>query len=132
MNMKLLHMLAGLLTVVVFLATGMYMSTHFPDIYEPDEIIRYQFRANHIYVLMSGLINLLAALNSTSHSTGWRVVVSRVANIFLLVAPAVLIYAFYTEPEMGLADRPLTFYGVVLLLAGVVLMYLPLARRMKH
>lgn len=129
MNMKLLHILVGLLTVLVFLATGMYMQSHFPAIHEANEVIRYQFRANHIYVLLSGLINLLAALKSGALFTGWRLVTARVASIFLLLAPAVLIYAFYTEPAQASADRPLTFYGVVLLLAGVLLTYLPLARR---
>ena len=48
--MQRLHRWVGIVTVVVFLLTGLYMRWRFPGLYETDETIRYLFRANHIYL----------------------------------------------------------------------------------
>ncbi|MGH2566714.1 MAG: hypothetical protein ACRDGA_00120 [Bacteroidota bacterium] len=52
------HIVIGIATVVVFLGTGLYMRLNFPDLYESNEAIRYLFRANHLYILFAGLLNI--------------------------------------------------------------------------
>jgi peptidoglycan/LPS O-acetylase OafA/YrhL len=123
--MRKLHLGMGLVAVAVFLATGLYMKTLFPELYGSNESIRYQFRANHVYILMAALINLVVARNARPEYSGWRIPVSWLAALTLLLAPAVLVAAFFIEPVHGAANRPLTLYGVVALAAGVFLLYLP-------
>ena len=101
------------------------MKIHFPDIYSAKESIRFQFRANHIYILLSGLINLVAGLHLRPAYTGWRVILFWASTTSLLIAPLLLITAFFVEPAHGIASRPLTFYGVLLLLVSAVLAHLP-------
>lgn len=125
MKQSTLHFIVGLIVVTTFLGTGVYMQAHFPEAYATTEVIRYQFRASHIYVLMSGLINLVAGLYARPEFGGWARIVSIVSSFLMIVAPALLIAAFFVEPMRASDIRPLTFYGVLLLLVGVILAHLP-------
>lgn len=128
MNLKKLHTIVGVITVLIFLATGVYMSVNFPDIYSSNEIIRYQFRTNHIYILMIGLVNLVAGLYVRPDYKNFRAIVSYLSSFILCTATLLLIIAFFTEPVQGLPIRPFSFYGIILSITGVFLMYLPRIR----
>jgi hypothetical protein len=47
------HRAAGFLFVAVFLATGVYMKTQFPDAYHGDPGMRMMIRSAHVYILLS-------------------------------------------------------------------------------
>lgn len=118
-TLQRLHRTAGLLTVLIFLVTGWYMRMHFPEAYEATEVIRYQYRANHVYILFCGLINIALGLYGVVQTGGWKKVVQIVGSWLLLVSPVLLILAFFLEPVKAVPLRPLTFFGVVAALAGV-------------
>lgn len=99
------------------------MKFNFPEIYADNEIIRYQFRANHIYILMSGLINLVVGMISLPGLQGWRRIFSRLASLLLLISPVLLITAFFVEPVQAVPTRPLTTPGIFILLFGVLSLY---------
>ncbi len=128
MNQRRLHLIVGLAAVGAFLVSGQYMRAHFPEAYLGNESIRYLLRANHIYILMSGLINLLAALVVKPVGSAWRVAVSWASTAVLLTAPGLLAAGFWIEAVSGMAIRRFTFYGVVSLIAGVVLAHISLIR----
>ncbi len=132
MNHTSLHIAVGVITVLIFLGSGIYMKMHFPDLYASNEIIRYQYRANHVYILMSGLINLMAGLNVQPNYTGWRILIARGSTTLLLIAPLILTAAFLLEPIQGAPEKPVTFLGVLFLLAGVLLAYIPAVRFRQH
>jgi hypothetical protein len=123
------HRLVGMAGVLVFLGTGVYLITHFPELHGGNDGIRYQFRANHAYILLSSLINWGLGLYLVGKESGWRRGAQRLGSLLLLGAPAVLLAAFFTEPARGLPDRPLTLLGMVLLLGGTVLHALGAGRR---
>jgi len=125
---RTLHILVGLGSLLLFLGSGLYMDMHFPGLYGNNEAIRYQFRANHIYILMAGLINLAAGLYPAPARAGWRLALGHLASALLLLAPAMLVAAFCLEPVQGGEQRPLTFYGVLMLLLGVLAAHLPALR----
>jgi hypothetical protein len=60
--MRKLHLIVGLAGVAVFLATGLYMHARFPALYGGNEALRFMYRANHVYLLLASLINVLALL----------------------------------------------------------------------
>jgi hypothetical protein len=121
MTAALTHRLVGVLGVLAFLATGVYLVTGFPELHGDNAGIRYQFRANHVYILLASLANWLLGIHLRSNFPGWRLAVQRLGTAMLLVAPAVLVAAFFIEPPRGSPERPLTTLGIVLLLAGTVL-----------
>src|SRR5262245_40414770 len=120
MTAKTLHLIVGVAGVLAFLGTGAYMATHFPAAYGSDEAIRYMYRANHVYLLLGSLVNLGVGIYRTGTQPGWRGVVGRVGSGFLLAAPILLLYAFFFEPPTGSDERVATFFGVLMLLVGVL------------
>jgi hypothetical protein len=123
------HRLVGMAGVLVFLGTGVYLITHFPQLHGGNEGIRYQYRANHAYILLSSLLNWGVGIYFVGKEAGWRRGAQRFGSLLLLAAPAVLLAAFATEPARGLPDRPLTLLGMVLVLGGTVLHALGAGRR---
>lgn len=120
MTLKSLHLRVGLGGVLVFLGTGAYMATHFPAAYEGHEAIRYMYRANHVYLLLGSLLNVALGIYRTDTRPGWRGVTGLIGSVLLLVAPWVLLYAFFFEPPRGTPERAATLLGVAMLLGGVL------------
>lgn len=118
--MNRLHLTIGLIAVGIFLYTGVYMQTGFPELYLTDEIIRYQYRANHIYLLLAGLLNIVMGIYLTPSPNPWGTFLQRLGSIPMLLGPLLLVYAFFYEAPQGTPERAVTFFGVVCLLAGTL------------
>jgi hypothetical protein len=119
-TVRSLHLLIGVGGVLAFLGTGAYMATHFPAAYEGHEAVRYMYRANHVYLLLGSLINLAVGIYRPGTQTGWRGKVTLAGSALLLAAPFVLLAAFFFEAPRGTPERALTFFGVLMLLLGVL------------
>jgi len=100
------------------------MKMNFPDLYESNEIIRYQFRANHVYILLVGLINLLAGLFSTQSDKSWKKIMGILSFVAIIAATVLLVAAFFIEPIRSIPQRPLTTAGIFLTFFGVILIFL--------
>ncbi len=113
----------GALGVAVFLATGVYLATHFPQLHGGNDAIRYQFRANHAYILLSSLANLLLGLHLAAAESirSWRAPVQRLGSLLVLLAPMLFVIAFAVEPPRASPERPLTTAAVAALLIGTAL-----------
>jgi hypothetical protein len=107
--------------VLVFLGTGVYLITHFPELHGGNDGVRFQFRANHVYILLSSLLNWGLGLYVVAKESGWRRGAQRLGSMLLLAVPGLLVAAFFIEPARGSPDRPLTLLAMVLLLGGTVL-----------
>jgi hypothetical protein len=114
--------------MLAFLGTGLYMATHFPAAYEANEPIRYMYRANHAYLLLGSLINVAVGIYRTGSRPGWRGVSGLAGSVLMLVAPFVLLFAFFFEAPLGMPKRPATILGVLMLLIGVLAQWANRAR----
>jgi hypothetical protein len=112
------HLMIGLLTLAAFIASGVYLRLHVTELAEGSPAVRIAFRSNHIYLLMSGLINLVLGLYAGPFER--RRPVRMLASVLILAAPVLLTAAFVREPAGGNFDRPLTRFGVISLVVGVV------------
>ncbi|PYS73641.1 MAG: hypothetical protein DMF69_04235 [Acidobacteria bacterium] len=56
--MKRFHLIFGLLLVIAFLLTGQYMDRFLQHLQSMPDGPRMLYRSRHIYILLSGLINL--------------------------------------------------------------------------
>ncbi len=118
--MRVLHLIVGSAGVLVFLATGIYMQTHFPELYGTNEALRYMYRANHVYILLASLVNVVLGVYLSAPNSPWRAVVGRTGSVLAMLSPPILIYAFFAEAPKGSPERVLTALGVFILLLGVV------------
>ena len=114
------HRVAGVATIVVFLTTGLYLRFRVPALYGDDAVIHFLFRANHIYILMAGLVNLGIGTYLVLHGTRWRRNVQLAGSCLLLAAPVVLIVAFSYDPPRASPHRYVTAVGVLILFLGLL------------
>jgi NADH:ubiquinone oxidoreductase subunit 6 (subunit J) len=110
----------GVATIVVFLMTGVYLRWRVPALYGDDAVIHSLFRANHVYILLSGLINLGIGTYVVLHGSRWRRNLQLAGSCLLLAAPVVLLLAFIFEPPRATPARYVTAVGVLILFLGVL------------
>jgi hypothetical protein len=99
--MRGLHLWAGVLGVVAFLVTGQFMRHHQPPMDTLSESVRLMHRSRHIYILASGLVNLMLGLYVRPQFSRWRRVMQSIGSALLVSSTAMLILAFIEEPDMG-------------------------------
>lgn len=121
MTWKRVHGITGSLTIAVFLATGLYLRSAFPELYGDREAVRFLFRANHVYILFSGLLNIMAALIPPASR---KPVLQSLGSLALVLSAPVFIAAFVLEPSQASPMRPVTVTAAFLALIGAGLFVL--------
>jgi hypothetical protein len=128
-KLRKLHFVVGVAGVVAFLVTGVYVRAGFPDLYAANEVVRYLYRSNHVYVLLASLVNVALGVHLAPVAPGWRATVSKLGSILALAAPVVLCWAFFIEAPKASPERVVTLLGVAALAAGIALHVLGGSRR---
>jgi len=117
-HFKKIHLLIGLAGVFFFLFTGYYMRVHLPEMHlEGHDRLRFSIRGNHIYILMSALLNLALGSCLRVSEVKWRAVLQTCGSLLVLLTPVLLAVAFFYEPKDGL-DRPVSLSAMIAALAG--------------
>jgi hypothetical protein len=129
MQLRKLHFAVGLAGVAAFIVTGAYMRAGFPDLYAANEVLRYLYRSNHVYVLLASLVNLALGVHLRPVEPGWRATVSQLGSLLALAAPVVLCFAFFIEARVASPERVWTLIGVIAVAAGIALHVLGGVRR---
>jgi hypothetical protein len=119
--MKLLHLVVGAVALVAFLLTGQYMEYLRLDSGATEDGARMMFRSRHIYLLLAGLVNLGVGAYFVRREGLWRRTLQALGSAFVLVSPALLLAAFFSEPQLPGLQRHFTLPAVVLLSAGTLL-----------
>ena len=119
-KVRLLHKITGIVTVLIFLGTGAYMRLNAPGLFESDPTMRMMYRSTHIYILLTGLLNVGLGSYLILSQQKWRRVLQLIGSSFVLIAPPVLIWAFFYEPSHRSVERPLTLPAMLLVLIGTV------------
>lgn len=113
--MKRFHLIFGLTVVIVFLITGEYME------YIQNRLLsdgtRMLYRSRHIYILLTGLLNLGMGTYLSLRPSGWRRTMQIVGSVLIVLAPVLLLVGFFSEPERGpdhTVVAPLGIFAVAL------------------
>ncbi len=117
--MRRLHLLAGFLTLAVFLGTGQYMR-HWLDVESYELAERFFVRSRHIYILLPALVHLALAAGVAPAAALWRRRLQWVASLLLVAASALIVTGFFREtPEAfpGSWNR----FGLYAMLGGTLL-----------
>ena len=115
-------MIFGLLLFLAFILSGQYMRHVFTPEHLDDLIQRAQIRSNHIYVLLSALLNLLASRIPTEYTRSWQRYADATARALLMIAACFLAAGFWYEHDGDLANRLFTRLGLFGTLGAVGLM----------
>ncbi|MBV8858440.1 MAG: hypothetical protein JOZ02_16020 [Acidobacteria bacterium] len=119
--MKRLHLVVGVATLLAFLLTGQYMNYLHVRTGVLGETARAMFRSRHIYLLLAGLVNLGLGSYFRNRERGWRRGLQTLGSALVVVAPALMLAAFFTEPgEPGL-KRHFTLPAIIIISTGTLL-----------
>lgn len=130
--MKLLHQITGILVIIVFLLTGQYMEFYYPHMDGVSDGVRMMLRSRHIYILLAGLVNLGIGVYFIQQRRRWRWILQLTGSGLLLIAPFLLMGAFFYEPTLPHLPRPLTLPAIVSLLTGTLFHLISGARQNKE
>jgi hypothetical protein len=120
-TMKLLHLCFGAAVLLAFLLTGQYMSYLQVRTGALGEVARAMFRSRHIYILLAGLLNLGVGSYFSYRERGWRRTVQLLGSLLILVAPLLMLAAFFTEPGAPGLRRHFTLPAIIILSTGTLL-----------
>jgi len=116
---QFVHLTSGILAFLVFLASGIYMRMIFPDVYSENESIRFLFRANHIYILFSALLNVSLGMYVTGSVLPPLKLMHQSGSLLVALSPILFVIAFLVEPLQASPSRPLTIIGVFATTVGL-------------
>lgn len=119
--MKRLHLFVGAFVLVAFLLTGQYMSHLDVRSGLAGEGTRMMFRSRHIYILLAGLVNLGVGSYFSRRAGAWRKTLQLIGSFFILVAPLLLLAAFFTEPGVPGLRKYFTLPATIILSTGTLL-----------
>ncbi len=115
-----LHFYFGLISVLSFVFTGVYMRYNLMGIQEDDLLRRMMFRSNHIYILFASFLHLV--MSFIPFSNLWRFQkVQVLASSLFVFATLGLHISFYINPITGSMQRDLTRYSVITTIIALVL-----------
>ena len=114
-NWSRAHWIVGLLTLVVFPLTGVYMR-HVAQVPALDDVPRLVFRSRHLFLLLTAVANLALS------NTGPDRLAQRVAAVIILISPFMLFAAFLIDPARGIRSSLLFRSSMFSLFAAGVLL----------
>ncbi len=118
--LRKIHLLVGLLALVIFLLTGAYMRWRLLPLMEASDRLRFSLRGNHVYILWSALLNLLAGAYLRVATNGLRAKLQLTGSLLIIASSAVVIIAFFLESKAS-PERPLTLLAMIAALTGTAL-----------
>jgi membrane protein implicated in regulation of membrane protease activity len=114
------HLLVGLLALIIFLLTGAYMRWRLMPLMEASDRLRFSLRGNHVYILWSALLNLIAGAYLRVAPSGWRAKLQLTGSLLIMLSSAIVIIAFFHESKAS-PERPITLLAMITALTGTAL-----------
>jgi hypothetical protein len=120
------HLIAGGLGLILFALQGQYMARVLGVELLPDAS-RMMYRSAHIYFLLVCAANI--GIGYTLPAGAAVNILQRLVSAIFLIAPAPLLYSFFTESTDAALERPVASITLYLIFAAAVLMLLHEAYR---
>jgi hypothetical protein len=127
--MRRIHLAVGILALAAFAASGQVMLRHVPPMHLLGDDVRLMYRSRHIYLLGSGIANVLLGLYVAPRRELWRRAIQYAGSLLLLAAPLLLGLAFVTETGHGLDRTWRSALGLQAMVGGTMLHLIVAARR---
>jgi len=127
--MRRVHLAWGILVLAAFAASGLVMLRHVPPMRLLGADVRLMYRSRHIYLLGSGIANVLLGLYVAPLRVAWRRFLQYLGSVLLLAAPVLLGLAFLVETGHAMNRTWRSGHGLQMMLGGTILHFIAAARR---
>jgi hypothetical protein len=119
--MKKVHLIFGACVVLAFVLTGQYMDKYYNHMVGVPDGPRLLYRTRHIFILLSGLLNLGIGAYFTYRIERWRRTMQLLGSLCIFAASFLYLSAFFYEPKLSNLYTPLSHWGTYLIAAGAIL-----------
>jgi drug/metabolite transporter (DMT)-like permease len=127
--MRRIHLVWGILALVAFAVSGQVMLRHVPPMHLLGDDMRLMYRSRHIYLLGSGIANVLLGLYVAPRRELWQRGIQYAGSLLLLLAPVLLGMAFVAETGHGPERTWRSSFGLFAMLGGTLLHFIAAVRR---
>ena len=117
--------------VLVFLLTGQYMDRYHNHMVGVEVGVRMLYRTRHIFILLTGLLNLGIGAYFNYRPEFWRRMLQVAGSGLIILASFLFIVAFFYEPTLTGLYTPLSHWGTYTILAGTLCHLLSGARQLE-
>lgn len=116
------YLIFGIVTVIIFVATGQYLLRCFPDKEKLDLTFRVMQRSRHIFILLSGCTLAAIGIYFQPSNNKLSYIIQLVATLILFSTNLLFIYCFFYEVDIAfIPSTPLLHIATYSFLAGIVL-----------
>jgi hypothetical protein len=122
--MKRFHLIFGGVVILIFILTGQYMDKFLHHLEGMPDGPRMLYRTRHIYILLSGLLNLGIGTYFTYGWTRLRRVLQFLGSALIVAATALFITGFFWEAKLTGLETPWSGQGIYLLAYGTLLHFI--------
>ena len=119
--MKKIHLIVGVFVVLAFLMTGQYMDKYYNHMVGVPDGPRLLYRTRHIFILLTGLLNLVIGAYFTYRIEIWRRTIQLLGSLLIFAASFLFLIAFFYEPNLSNLRTPLSHWGTYAIAVGAVL-----------
>src|SRR5437588_6356934 len=119
--MKKLHLIVGLILLVTFLLTGQYMDKFYNHMRGVADAPRLLYRTRHIFLLLTGLLNLALGAYFAYASQTWQRAIQIVGSVLIFTAGALYVVAFFYERHLTGLHTPLSHWRTDAISTGTLL-----------
>ena|SRR5437868_12323481 len=119
--MKKVHLIFGACVIVGFLLTGQYMDKFYNHMVGVPDGPRLLYRTRHIFILLSGLLNLVIGAYFTYRIQTWRRTMQLLGSLLIFIASFLFFIAFFYEPHFSNLHTPLSHWGTYTITTGALL-----------
>jgi hypothetical protein len=118
--MRPLHLIFGVFVLVVFLLTGKYMDVYYNHMVGVSDAPRLLYRTRHIFILLSGLVNLGIGIYLSYRQQLWSKILQWLGSLLIVTASLLFITAFFYEPKLMNLYTPLSHWGTYTIAIGTL------------
>ncbi len=113
-NPAKLNLIFGTIFFIAFIITGLYLNRILCPDFENEHFIRMEARANHIYILLVALMNIMSYRKVKHHHKTHRL--EYLFRYLLVFAGLLSVVAFVVEHRSNLDNRSITFFTMLICL----------------
>lgn len=119
--MKKVHLAFGAVVILTFILTGQYMDRVHHHLEGMPDGPRMLYRTRHIFILLSGLLNLGIGTYLRARRDSRRRVCQWCGSAMIMVSSALFVAGFFYEPTLSDLETPFSHWGAYVIVAGVLL-----------
>ena len=122
--MKKTHLTTGLIMVLIFVVSGLYLKFTLPPFDGNLDGNRMMYRASHVYLMMAAAVNVMAGIYFHAFKALLASRLQKLRSSLVILSQPILLLAFAIEPARNVVERFFTLIGAVCLLFGVFFIFL--------